>query len=105
MKYKTIDILTCQTRYEDIAVRPQEQLTMIGEKFNLSLSRRDHFLSLHNSAQWWEKETDKLEDPTWAPLTGKQVEESPLSQIVQDIAKQKMFHKETELEEVTFLYT
>ena len=43
-----------------------------------------------------------MEDPTWAPLTGKQVEENPLKDIVQDIAKQKMFHKETELEEVTY---
>ena len=61
----------------------------------------DHFISVHNSARWEEKNTkDKKEDPTWAPLSRKDVRESPINEIVKDIARQKMFYKETELEEV-----
>lgn len=87
-------------KYEDIAERPQEELDRISQKFNLSLARTEQFLTSHNSAKWEEKRRDeKVEDPTWAPLTGKQVEENPLKEIVQDIAKQKIVHKETELEE------
>ena len=60
----------------------------------------EQFLESHNSARWEERKENNKEDPTWAPLSKKIVQENPLNEIVKDIAKQRVFQKETELEEV-----
>ena len=60
----------------------------------------EHFLESHNSARWEERKENNKEDPTWAPLSKGTVQENPLNEIVKDIAKQKVFQKETDLEEV-----
>ena len=45
-------------RYEDIVRKPEEQLSKISERFNISVGGMENFLQRHNSAKWKDNKKD-----------------------------------------------
>ena len=48
----------CVCRYEDIVRKPEEQLSKISERFNISVGGMENFLQRHNSAKWKDNKKD-----------------------------------------------
>lgn len=84
-------------KYEDIVHKPEEQLISISKRFNVSLiGQVENFIQSHNSARWKGNSKEMTNSSKSSPESQIK-EENPLKEIVEDIAKQKEFEKETNI--------
>jgi len=80
-------------RYEDIAVKPEEELRTISQSLNISFPAETiRFIREHSSVRW---DGRNMSAGSRAP-TKQIAEENPENEIFQTIAKEKLVHKESE---------
>jgi len=89
-------------KYEDIVRKPEEQLSKISERFNISVGGMENFLQRHNSAKWKDNKKDSSKSAIQKKVD--EVDEDPMKFIVSDLAKQQEFKADTELKEDVKVY-
>lgn len=84
-------------KYEDIVHKPEEQLISISKRFNVSLiGQVENFIQSHNSARW-KGNSKQMNNSSKSSPESQNGEENPLKGIVEDIAKQIDFEKDTNI--------